>query len=288
MNPSPLAALVLALAACTADPPVDETGSPTTSIPADPLPAALGGCTATGAEVDADLGPLSTRIHQYDDTGDPVLATADYLDDATFYDWTIASTFGLPHQTATSVVTYTRATGWTSTYTWDGDHLVRVETDAASDGTVDEVESWTFDGDHEAHTEWDGDADGVADDTMDLTWAEEDGGWRVTGAGTDADGTYTTDEWRDAELRTMTYRYAHQSGLSVAWEVAAFSSIGATGSYTSETRQDGALIEETAKTRTFDAEGRESSEVYTKTGYANDVETGTFTRTIDTTYDCPG
>jgi hypothetical protein len=269
--------------------PLEPEPDPTT--PGDPLAEALGSCTRTGEEVDAELGPLAVLVHEYDEHGDVVHARADYADDESFYDWDILYTLGEPHQVLTAAVTYPGSDlgGWTTDYTWQDGHIVLEQTDYDADGTLDESGAYVYEPgtDKVIRWEWDYDGDGTLDDTADFAWTPQGAGWHVLGEGEDPNGPYQTEEERDDELREQTYHYEDSTGLAVDWEVTSWSALGMRGDYASVTRQDGEIALEESETVTFDEQGRTLTIVHDKVGYEDGQISGSFSRTTTFTYDCP-
>lgn len=280
--PTP-ALLPLFLLAC-GDPDPQSTSN--TSAP-DPRAAAFGGYTSIIDETNDENELLSVRTYEYDDNGDIVSVDND-IQDEDGIDWNIVYTMGEPHETARSVLTYDQGgpDGMTTDYTWQDGRLVLEETDAASDGSVDQSGRYLYDADTErvVRWEWDLDGDGAPDDTADFVWESDADGWRVTGDGQDAYGGYTTVEHKDNELHQWLYHYEDDSGAVLDWEMKEYSSIGLPGGFLFTTSQDGEIVSEQDDTVTFDALGRESERLHLVTDGNGDV---TLSRTLTARYECP-
>jgi hypothetical protein len=69
--------------------------------------------------------------------------------------------------------------------------------------------------------------------------------------------------------------------------VTSYSTLGLTGDFHSETRQDGELVEEESETVTFDELGRVLVIIHDKAGLAGGEVIDSFSRTTTFTYDCP-
>jgi hypothetical protein len=173
-------------------------------------------------------------------------------------------------------------------YTWDAGRLVREEHDYGPDGVVEEVGEYEYDGDQISAWAWDLDGDGAIDDSATFSWTPEGEGWSVVADGTDPNGWYRTEEWRDAALREVTYHYEDSTGLVVEWEVYDYATLGFSGSWASAWQQDGDVFLEESGDVTFDALGRLSIKVHHKAKSSGGRPSGEFTRTTNVlAYECP-
>lgn len=266
-----------------------DTGDTSAASDDDLVATSFGGCTEEAVETDAELGEISTRQYIYDANGDNTWIIADYYDDETFYDFEITSTYGAPHQITQEDVVYSRegAEGWTSRYTWEDGEVVHEETDYGPDGVVDDAGDYFYEDGFWVRWEWDIDGDGTVDDVLDCTWTALDDGWQIDGVGTDPNGPYTSTWIEDADGNVLSYAYEDSTGLTAEAEGSGHSVFGEPAEYWIGYYQDGEKFYDETVQREFDGLGRTEQETRKMAEYRRGRETGSLTRTLVSTFDCP-